>query len=170
MAQTFTWQQMTPLGKTPGARYGHSIAFVEAGRFVMNGGSYSFPNDFLSDTWEFNAYANQWARLRFQDEMTPRRGHVVTYSSNKLFILGGKGRYEVIKKRLEAAVYYSPYCSTGYKLTFCSTNDKVNTKCWIEKLLFIQSLTNYSGSFPSVVRLHSMSSRLFSPTRGQKLP
>ncbi|KAG7379568.1 hypothetical protein PHYPSEUDO_008471 [Phytophthora pseudosyringae] len=123
----FTWELLTEIGTTPGARYGASIAFVDEGKLALAGGSYTFPSDFLSDTWELNVNATQWIRLAFTEDFTPpRRGHSLSFFSTatRLFLFGGRDRYAVVKKRMQAAYYGAPFCATGLKITFCTATAK----------------------------------------------
>lgn len=120
--QVHTWELLKPLGTTPGARYGSSVAFIDEGKIALSGGSYTFPNDFLRDTWELDVNATQWVRLSFDEDYTPpRRGHSLTFfqASRKLFVLGGKDRYVVVQKRLETTLYAAPYCKTGLRIALC---------------------------------------------------
>ncbi|TYZ62112.1 hypothetical protein PybrP1_012099 [[Pythium] brassicae (nom. inval.)] len=120
--QTHMWELLQALGTTPGARYSSSVAFVDEGKIALSGGSYTFPNDFLRDTWELNVNATQWVRLRFDEDYTPpRRGHSLAFfqASRKLFVFGGKDRYAVVQKRLESALYAAPYCDNGLRITLC---------------------------------------------------
>ncbi|KAE9147536.1 hypothetical protein PF006_g7789 [Phytophthora fragariae] len=119
----FTWELLSEIGTTPGARYGASMTFVDEGKLALAGGSYTFPSDFLSDTWELNVNATQWIRLSFTaDYSPPRRGHTLTYFSTttRLFLFGGRDRYAVVQKRIQAAYYGAPFCAVGLKITFCS--------------------------------------------------
>ncbi|KAE9033608.1 hypothetical protein PR002_g8583 [Phytophthora rubi] len=119
----FTWELLTEIGTTPGARYGASMTFVDEGKLALAGGSYTFPSDFLSDTWELNVNATQWIRLSFTaDYSPPRRGHTLTFFSTttRLFLFGGRDRYAVVQKRMQAANYGAPFCAVGLKITFCS--------------------------------------------------
>ncbi|KAG2928396.1 hypothetical protein PC115_g7221 [Phytophthora cactorum] len=119
----YTWELLTEIGTTPGARYGASITFVDEGKLALAGGSYTFPSDFLSDTWELNVNATQWIRLSFtEDYSPPRRGHTLAFFSTatRLFLFGGRDRYAVVKKRMQAAYYGAPFCAVGLKITFCT--------------------------------------------------
>ncbi|ETK84187.1 hypothetical protein F441_11021 [Phytophthora nicotianae CJ01A1] len=123
----YTWELLTEIGTTPGARYGASISFVDEGKLALAGGSYTFPSDFLSDTWELNVNATQWIRLSFSEDYTPpRRGHTLSFFSTatRLFLFGGRDRYAVVKKRMQAAYYGAPFCALGLKITFCTTTSK----------------------------------------------
>ncbi|KAG7395299.1 hypothetical protein PHYBOEH_003966 [Phytophthora boehmeriae] len=125
--QNYTWELLTEIGTTPGARYGASISFVDEGKLAFAGGSYTFPSDFLSDTWELNVNATQWVRLYFAEDYTPpRRGHTLSFfsTSTRLFLFGGRDRYAVVQKRMQAAYYGAPFCTTGLKITFCSATSK----------------------------------------------
>lgn len=125
--QVHVWELLTPLGTTPGARYGAGVTFVDEGKLALSGGSYTFPNDFLRDTWELNVNATQWIRLSFDDDFTPpRRGHSLTFFqvSSTLFLFGGKDRYAVVQKRIESTLYAAPYCATGYRITLCEATGK----------------------------------------------
>jgi hypothetical protein len=118
----YTWELLAEIGTTPGARYGSSMAFVDEGKLALAGGSYRFPSDFLSDTWELNVNATQWIRLSFaEDYAPPRRGHTLSFfsSATRLFLFGGRDRYAVVKKRMQAAYYGAPFCAPGLKITFC---------------------------------------------------
>ncbi|KAF4144703.1 putative ephrin-receptor like [Phytophthora infestans] len=123
----YTWELLTEIGTTPGARYGASISFVDEGKLALAGGSYTFPSDFLSDTWELNVNATQWIRLSFSEDYTPpRRGHTLSFFSTaaRLFLFGGRDRYAVVKKRMQAAYYGAPFCAAGLKITFCIATSK----------------------------------------------
>ncbi|KAG3089971.1 hypothetical protein PC122_g7647 [Phytophthora cactorum] len=123
----YTWELLTEIGTTPGARYGASITFVDEGKLALAGGSYTFPSDFLSDTWELNVNATQWIRLSFtEDYSPPRRGHTLAFFSTatRLFLFGGRDRYAVVKKRMQAAYYGAPFCAVGLKITFCTATSK----------------------------------------------
>ncbi|GMF26700.1 unnamed protein product [Phytophthora lilii] len=123
----YTWELLTEIGTTPGARYGSSIAFVDEGKLALAGGSYTFPSDFLSDTWELNVNATQWIRLTFTEDYTPpRRGHTLTFFSTatRLFLFGGRDRYAVVQKRMQAAYYGAPFCAVGLMITFCAATSK----------------------------------------------
>ncbi|GMF51474.1 unnamed protein product [Phytophthora fragariaefolia] len=123
----YTWELLPEIGTTPGARYGASITFVDEGKLALAGGSYTFPSDFLSDTWELNVNATQWIRLSFTADYTPpRRGHTLTFFSptTRLFLFGGRDRYAVVQKRMQAAYYAAPFCAAGLKITFCSATSK----------------------------------------------
>lgn len=120
--QTHTWELLQVLGTTPGARYGSSVVFVDEGKVALSGGSFTFPNDFLRDTWELNVNATQWVRLRFADDYSPpRRGHSLAFfrASQTLFLFGGKDRYAVVPTRLEHALYAAPFCDDGLRITLC---------------------------------------------------
>ncbi|KAG1695503.1 hypothetical protein DVH05_019660 [Phytophthora capsici] len=124
---TYTWELLQEIGTTPGARYGASITFVDEGKLALAGGSYTFPSDFLSDTWELNINATQWIRLSFsQDYTPPRRGHTLSFfsSATRLFLFGGRDRYAVVQERLQAAYYGAPFCAVGLKITFCPSTNK----------------------------------------------
>ncbi|KAG3180390.1 hypothetical protein PC128_g15597 [Phytophthora cactorum] len=126
----YTWELLTEIGTTPGARYGASITFVDEGKLALAGGSYTFPSDFLSDTWELNVNATQWIRLSFtEDYSPPRRGHTLAFFSTatRLFLFGGRDRYAVVKKRMQAAYYGAPFCAVGLKITFCTATSKDTT-------------------------------------------
>ncbi|KAL4146095.1 hypothetical protein PRNP1_011968 [Phytophthora ramorum] len=119
----YTWELLTEIGTTPGARYGASMTFVDEGKLALAGGSYTFPSDFLSDTWELNVNATQWVRLSFsEDYAPPRRGHSLSFFSTttRLFLFGGRDRYAVVSKRMQAAYYGAPFCGMGLKITFCT--------------------------------------------------
>lgn len=125
--QIHVWELLTPLGTTPGARYGAGVTFVDEGKLALSGGSYTFPNDFLRDTWELNVNATQWIRLSFDSDYTPpRRSHSLTFfqASSTLFLFGGKDRYTVVQKRIESTLYAAPYCATGYRITLCEATGK----------------------------------------------
>uniref|UniRef100_H3HE72 Tyrosine-protein kinase ephrin type A/B receptor-like domain-containing protein n=1 Tax=Phytophthora ramorum TaxID=164328 RepID=H3HE72_PHYRM len=123
----YTWELLTEIGTTPGARYGASMTFVDEGKLALAGGSYTFPSDFLSDTWELNVNATQWVRLSFsEDYAPPRRGHSLSFFSTttRLFLFGGRDRYAVVSKRMQAAYYGAPFCAMGLKITFCTATSK----------------------------------------------
>lgn len=135
----YTWELLTPVGSSsPGARYGASVVFVDDGKLALAGGSYTFPNDFLSDVWELNVNATQWVRLRFTADFSPsRRGHTLAYfpppstgSDSFLLLFGGRDRYAVVAKRMERARYVAPFCAAGLKITFCqATSTYVCVPC-----------------------------------------
>ncbi|RLN71256.1 hypothetical protein BBJ28_00017484 [Nothophytophthora sp. Chile5] len=121
--QNHTWELLSEIGTTPGARYGASMTFVDEGKVALAGGSYTFPNDFLSDVWELNVNATQWVRLSFTADFSPpRRGHTLSFfsTSTQLFLFGGRDRYSVVQKRMEVTDYDAPFCAIGFKITFCS--------------------------------------------------
>ncbi|RLN86527.1 hypothetical protein BBJ28_00013480 [Nothophytophthora sp. Chile5] len=121
--QSHTWELLSAIGTTPGARYGASMTFVDEGKVALAGGSYTFPNDFLNDVWELNVNATQWVRLSFTTDFSPpRRGHTLSFfsTSKRLFLFGGRDRYSVVQKRMEATDYDAPFCTIGFKITFCS--------------------------------------------------
>ncbi|KAL4166530.1 hypothetical protein KRP22_013788 [Phytophthora ramorum] len=123
----YTWELLTEIGTTPGARYGASMTFVDEGKLALAGGSYTFPSDFLSDTWELNVNATQWVRLSFsEDYAPPRRGHSLSFflTTTRLFLFGGRDRYAVVSKRMQAAYYGAPFCAMGLKITFCTATSK----------------------------------------------
>ncbi|DBA02263.1 TPA: hypothetical protein N0F65_007673, partial [Lagenidium giganteum] len=120
--QLYVWEQLTPIGSTPGARYGAAATFIDDGKVALTGGSYTFPNDFLADSWELNVNATQWVRLHFSSDLSPpRRGHSATYvqSLGAWYVFGGKDRYAVVQNRIETSPYVAPYCATGLKITWC---------------------------------------------------
>lgn len=124
--QTYTWELLSPVGTTPGARYGASIAFVEEGKFALAGGSAAFPSDYLSDSWELNVNASQWVQLRFTADLSsPRRGHSLAYfsgaSSSYLLVMGGRDRCRVVETRIESANYIAPSCAAGLTITRCGS-------------------------------------------------
>jgi hypothetical protein len=120
-AQSFAWEQLSPIGsRGPGPRYGAAIAFIDEGKVSIAGGSYAFPNDFLSDLWEFNINATQWLSLQFDAAFSPpRRGHSITLLGDRLFLFGGRDRYSVVAQRLQVTTYAAPYCKAGRKITLC---------------------------------------------------
>ncbi|KAJ0408811.1 hypothetical protein P43SY_000707 [Pythium insidiosum] len=121
-AQLYAWERLEPMGNhSPGPRFGITLVLVDEGKVALAGGSYTFPNDFLSDTWEFNANASQWLALRFEQDFTPpRRGHSLTLlSPNRLYLFGGRDRYAVVTRRLQIARYSAPFCAPGLKITLC---------------------------------------------------
>lgn len=125
--QIYAWEQLTPIGTTPGPRYGASMTFVDEGRLVLAGGSYTFPNDFLTDTWEFSVNSTQWIRLAFDADFTPpRRGHALAYfaSNSQLVLFGGKDRYAVVSNSMARTTYAAPYCALGLKITLCTATGR----------------------------------------------
>ncbi|OWZ13597.1 hypothetical protein PHMEG_00013048 [Phytophthora megakarya] len=123
----YTWELLTEIGTTPGARYGASMTFLDEEKLALAGGSYTFPSDFLSDTWELNVNATQWIRLSFTADYTPpRRGHTLSFffTATRLFLFGGRDRYTVVQKRMQAAYYGAPFCAVGLKITFCTATSK----------------------------------------------
>ncbi|TMW55395.1 hypothetical protein Poli38472_013286 [Pythium oligandrum] len=133
-SQMYVWEQITPIGSyNPGPRHSSAIAFIDDGKVAIAGGSYTFPNDFLRDMWEFNINATQWLSIRFDsDFLPPRRGHSITLITSKqqIFLFGGKDRYNVVKKRMDVTSYVAPYCASGLKITLCeATNTYVCVPC-----------------------------------------
>lgn len=124
---SYTWELLTEIGTTPGARYGASLTFVEEGKLALAGGSYTFPSDFLSDTWELDVNATQWIRLSFTENYTPpRRGHTLSFFSTtrQLFLVGGRDRYAAVDGIMQVAKYGAPYCVAGLNIIFCATTEK----------------------------------------------
>jgi hypothetical protein len=113
------------VGRTPGGRFGHAITLIDTNRFLVAGGSSTFPSDFLGDAWELNLDAAQWIQIKFTDDMKPRRAHSISYLQDRLYLFGGRNRYGAMLSNVESSLYLSPSCPAGNRIMFCELTGKV---------------------------------------------
>jgi hypothetical protein len=72
------WQELSPVGnpadgRLPLPRYAASFVRMDADHFILHGGM-NFGGMPMSDTWEYDAVANQWTDLSDNGNLPPSRG------------------------------------------------------------------------------------------------
>jgi len=83
------WEEVTPTGETPGARYGHSTTKVGSDFFVF-GGSVSQSGPELSDLWAFNVSNGEWEeKAPKNNPPPPRKNHCAFEYQGSLVITAG---------------------------------------------------------------------------------
>ncbi|ETW03305.1 hypothetical protein, variant [Aphanomyces invadans] len=129
--QTFVWTQLAPSGtKMPFPRFGHAAIVPIPNRFIIWGGSYRFPNDYLNDAWEYDLYLQRWIALALVVDgatpISPRRFHSATYTAQRqLILLGGLDRYSLKDSSAIQCTYTSSQCAAGSVAMFCNATDEI---------------------------------------------
>ncbi|KAH9128731.1 hypothetical protein AeMF1_001134 [Aphanomyces euteiches] len=128
--QRFVWTQLVVLGTSPYPRFGHTTTPTFPDRFLIFGGSYRFPTDYLSDAWEYNLSLQRWIQQSLvvggSNINSPRRFHSMTYTAQRvLVILGGISRYELLDATSTQCDYTSSQCASGFVQFFCNATGQM---------------------------------------------
>ncbi|EQC41316.1 hypothetical protein SDRG_01291 [Saprolegnia diclina VS20] len=129
--QTYVWTQLEQLGTTPPPRFGHTAVASYTNRFVVVGGSFRFPSDYMSDGWEFNLALLRWLQLPLAytngSLLSPRRAHSTNYlnATKTLVILGGVGRYALVTGNSIQCAYTSAQCASGLVQVYCNATGQI---------------------------------------------
>ncbi|OQR96326.1 hypothetical protein THRCLA_07319, partial [Thraustotheca clavata] len=128
--QMYNWTQLQQLGSTPPPRFGHAMISSYQNRFLVVGGSYLFPADYMNDAWEFNMALQRWAQMPLSytngGALSPRRLHSMNYwAGNTLIILGGVGRYALISGNAILCNFIASQCPSGSIQMFCDASGQI---------------------------------------------
>jgi hypothetical protein len=87
-SSTNTWTELKP-GKSPPARTWATMAYDDAGRMILFGGS---AGEWLADTWSYDSAKNTWAKLHTAGSPGPRGGASMFYDPtlHRLVMTGGQ--------------------------------------------------------------------------------
>ncbi|KAF0682923.1 Aste57867_24936 [Aphanomyces stellatus] len=123
--QVYVWTLLAPVGTAPNPRYGHTAAPTYADRFLVVGGSFMFPNDYMGDAWEYNMVLQRWIQQSLlvtgTTAIPPRRFHSMTTTpQGVLVILGGIGRYALLDATSTQCPFASAQCAAGSIQMFCN--------------------------------------------------
>ncbi|OQS00455.1 hypothetical protein ACHHYP_03569 [Achlya hypogyna] len=126
----YVWSKLPQLGSTPPPRFGHTAIVSYTNRFVVLGGSYTFPSDYMSDAWEFNMDLTRWMQLSLSYTngtlLSPRRSHTSNYlKQSSLVILGGIGRYALVAGNVIECAYTAAQCPVGFVQSYCDATGQI---------------------------------------------
>ena len=81
--ETDTWKKLTPRGKSPAARFGHSAVWVDGFGVILFAGQRGA--DFFGDLWVYDPAENKWTEL-------PARGGAPKARYGSCMVVGPDGR------------------------------------------------------------------------------
>ena len=98
--QTHAWTKIDPGEARPAPRAGHAMAYLGGTKALLFGG-WTTHQQYLTDTWEYDAAAKRWTRIDAKGKLPPMRGDFpMSYVADNRAVLfggshdGGKGHYD----------------------------------------------------------------------------